>query len=107
MAQVYIRFLHHGALKVEIPDGFSQMTSEEKMRWAMDVLNDTSDDDLLGAMRELENNGFFAETPLPAAIEHADNENVCKTIVQTKEWETYTSQNGQDIVEVVDEKSNI
>ena len=92
--KVYIRFLRQGLAKVDAPDNFDKMTAKEKMEWADDLLQQSKDDDIMHMMSDFdkpEENGYFDEAPLCAAIEEAEGNDIGKIIVQTSDWHEFTS----------------
>jgi len=88
MGKVYINYLKKGCIAADAPDNFVSMTDEEKMKWAFEVLENSSDRELINGLADYNNPkkyGFFDETPEPLAIEEDDTE----TYITTNVWESY------------------
>jgi len=87
MSKVYINYLKRGCIAADTPADFAGMTDEEKMEWAAEVLESTSDRELINGLADYNNPkwyGFFDETPEPLAIEEDDTE----TYITTNVWES-------------------
>lgn len=87
MANVEIRFLRPGRVIAEVPENFRLLTTQEKLNWAFNVLNEIPDGDLVQAMSDYKEGcqGFFDETPDVAAIQTVEGED----IVSTNAWNVY------------------
>lgn len=82
--KVAICFLVPGCLYAPEPEGFAEMTAEEKAVWAQDVLGESSDLALAEALQTSEDGGFD-ETPEAAALEDGNG----NTLVTTPAWTAY------------------
>jgi len=96
--KVHIRFLVPGLIEAEAPENFPEMSSYQKISWAQEILNPKTDRELLYALaqyEEPETYGWFDGVPVADAVEKEDRQ----VIVQTKEWETFSSGEGLDVVD--------
>lgn len=96
--KVHIRFLTPGLIEAEAPDNFAEMSPNEKLNWAQEILNQKTDRELLYSVaqyEEPETYGWFDGSPLADAVENEDGD----VIAQTKEWKTFSLGEGLDIAD--------
>lgn len=92
MKKVNIRYLMPGLITLDMPDEIENLSKEEQREWAFEVLEKTSNRELLVGMETVDKSSsiadrIFDEAPWPEAIE--ETENNFKLILQTELWKTF------------------
>ena len=89
--KVNIRYIHTGLIKADLPDNIDKNDKKAIRDWADNILENTSNKDLLEGMANIGGNDYieerlFDEVPYAEAVESDDD---YEFLMQTKLWRAY------------------
>lgn len=89
-----IRFLRPGFVPVyKKPEGFHEMTEEQKIAWASEILEKMTDQEIIEAMADFENpqtNGYFDEIDVEAIQAPSQFDSPHENIYASVLWKTFS-----------------